>query len=247
MRAAARESADDEECVGEGEERERDPEVEEKMAIEREAVARRFDGQMPEAERHPSEQGKLARDPGEARGNRLRGGHEAIVVCSLGQAFPRACIAHDVEEELVDAAIVGEFGMKGGGKDAAGADEDGIVVAAREDFDVGAEARDTRRADEDHLHGAAGERGGRVEDDGVVLAPVGVALDGDVEHAEAALRWVGDFPGEEDAAGAGAEDGLGADEVVEDGVEAGALEVFEEGGGLAAGDDEGVEFPLAFG
>ena len=50
-----------------------------------------------------------------------------------------------------------------------------------------------------------------------------------------------DFFGEEDAAGAGAEDGLGVDEGVEGVVEAGALEVLEEGGGLAAGDDEGVE------
>jgi len=52
---------------------------------------------------------------------------------------------------------------------------------------------------------------------------------------------VAHFFGEEDAAGAGAEDGFAVDEGVEGVVEAGALEVFEEGGGLAARDDEGVE------
>jgi hypothetical protein len=55
------------------------------------------------------------------------------------------------------------------------------------------------------------------------------------------LLGIADFLGEKDAAGAGAEDGLGVDEGVEGVVEAGALEVLEEGGGLAAGDHEGVE------
>ena len=53
---------------------------------------------------------------------------------------------------------------------------------------------------------------------------------------------VGHVFGEEDAAGAGAEDGFAVNEGVEGVVEAGALEVLEEGGGLPAGDDEGVEF-----
>ena len=52
--------------------------------------------------------------------------------------------------------------------------------------------------------------------------------------------WVGYVLGEEDAAGAGAEGGFGLDEGVEGVVEAGSLEVLEEGGGLTAGDDEAV-------
>ena len=52
---------------------------------------------------------------------------------------------------------------------------------------------------------------------------------------------VGHVFGEEDAAGAGAEDGFAVNKGIEGVVEAGALEVLEEGGGLAAGDDEGVE------
>ena len=58
---------------------------------------------------------------------------------------------------------------------------------------------------------------------------------------------VAHFFGEEDAAGAGAEGGLGVDESVEGIIEAGALEVLEEGGGLATGDDEAVEVGEVFG
>jgi hypothetical protein len=149
--------------------------------------------------------------------------------------------ADDVEEELVDAAVFRELGVEGRGENAAGANEDGIVVAAGEDLDAGTEARDARRADEDHLHGPAEERGFGLEDDGVVLAAVGVALDVDVEHAEAGLRRMVNLFGQKDAAGAGAEDGLRADENFEDVVEACAFEVLEEGGGFAARDDERVE------
>ncbi len=47
---------------------------------------------------------------------------------------------------------------------------------------------------------------------------------------------------EKDGAGAGAEGGLGLNEGLEEVEEATALQVLEEGGGLAAGDDEGVDF-----
>ena len=50
-----------------------------------------------------------------------------------------------------------------------------------------------------------------------------------------------DVVGEEDGAGAGAEGGDGLDEGGEGVEELVALEEFEHGGGLAAGDDEAVE------
>ena len=131
--------------------------------------------------------------------------------------------------------------MEGGGKETSLADESGRVFAGGEGFYDGAGARDAGGADEDHLERAAGERGLGGEDGGVVLAAVGVALDRDVQDAEGGLVRVADFFREKDAAGAGAEDGLRVNEGVEGVVEAGAFEVFEEGGGLSAGDDEGVE------
>ena len=119
--------------------------------------------------------------------------------------------------------------------------ECGAAFAGRQGFYVRADASDARRANEDHFEWAAGECCFECKDSGVVLAAISVALDGDIENAEGGLRWVGNFFGEEDAAGAGAEDGLGVDEGVEAVVEALALEVLEECGGLAAGYDEGVE------
>jgi hypothetical protein len=147
----------------------------------------------------------------------------------------------------VDAGVFAELGVEGGGEGVATADEGGLAVAGGESFDAFAEAADARGADEDHLDGTAGEGGLGGEDGGVVLAAVGVALDGDVEGGEGALRRVGDVFGEEDAAGAGAEGGFGVDEGVEGVVEAGALEVLEESGGFAAGDDEAVEAFQLFG
>lgn len=142
----------------------------------------------------------------------------------------------------MDAGVVGEFGMEGGGQDAALTDEDGAAVTPGEDFDLAGDAGDARGADEDHLQRAAGQGGLRGEDGGIILAAVGVPLHGDIQCSERGLGRVGDLAGQEDAAGAGAKDRLVLDEVLEHVIEAGALKVLEEGGGFAAGDDEGVEF-----
>ena len=163
-----------------------------------------------------------------------------IVVCG-GDDSIWTVFADDFEEELVNTSILREFGVEGGGQHPAGTDKDGITVPAGEDLDTRAEAADAWGADEDHLHGAAGEGGFGVKDDGVVLAAVGIPLDIDIQHAKAALRRVGDVLCQENTAGTGAKDGLRADEGVQDGVEARALQVLEEGGGLAAREDEGVQ------
>src|SRR5271156_1021357 len=96
--------------------------------------------------------------------------------------------ADDVEEELVDAQVVAEFGVEGGGQDVVLADENREAVAGGEDFDPGAGAGDAGGADEYHLKGAAGEFGWGGEDSGVDLTSVGVAFDRDVEGAEGDLR-----------------------------------------------------------
>src|SRR5580704_15890506 len=131
--------------------------------------------------------------------------------------------------------------MEGGGKEVAFANEDGEAVAGGEGFDVWASLGDAGGADEDHLERVAGEFGGGGEDGGVDLAAVGVALDGDVEGGERFLRGILYVLGEKDRTCAGAEGGGGFDEGLERVEEAATLEEFEEGGGLAAGDDEAVE------
>lgn len=131
--------------------------------------------------------------------------------------------------------------MEGGGEDILLADEGRKAVALGEDFDFGAGADDARGADVDHFERAAFELRGRGGDGAVVLASVGVALDGCVEDGEAFLRGIADFFGQKDASGAGAEGRLLADEALEGVEETVAGEESEEGGRFAAGNDEAVD------
>ena len=57
----------------------------------------------------------------------------------------------DFEEELVDALVVAEFGVEGGGKEMSLTDQDREVFARGEDLDRGSGAGDAGGADEDHL------------------------------------------------------------------------------------------------
>ncbi len=131
--------------------------------------------------------------------------------------------------------------MEGGGEEVAFADENREVVAAGEGFDFRADAGDSWGADEDHLEWTACEFCGCGEDGGVDLAAVGVAFDGDVEGSEGGLRGVFYLLCEEDSAGAGAEGWSRFDEGLECVEKTSAFQEFEEGGGLAAGDDEAIE------
>ena len=117
----------------------------------------------------------------------------------------------------------------------------GSSLAGGEGFDVFAGPGDAGGADEDHLERAAGEFGFGVQDGGVDLAAVGVALDGDVEGSEGLLGRVGDVLCEQDDSGAGPEGRGLVNEVFENVEEAALLEELEHGGGLAAGHDEAVD------
>ena len=147
----------------------------------------------------------------------------------------------EVEEELVDAGVAAEFRMEGGGHQVTVADEHWIIAATGEDLDLRSDSGDAGSSDEDHLQRFGAEGGRREDDGGVQLAAVGVAFDRDGECGEGGLWGIGDVIREQDGAGAGAEGGGLADEVVESFKEAVALQVAQEGGGLAAGDDETVE------
>ena len=97
----------------------------------------------------------------------------------------------------------------------------------------------------DHLDldlaaGARPEEAGALE--AVALAPVAVALDGDVHGGEAALPRVEDLGGQQDRPGAGAEDrAAGGGEGAQGLPEPEGVHQLDEGGALAPGDDEGVE------
>ena len=110
------------------------------------------------------------------------------------------------------------------------ADEDGVVLAGGEGFDVFAGSGDAGGADEDHLQRAAGKFGFGLQDGGVDLAAVGVAFDGDVEGTEGLLSRVGDVGSEKDDSGAGPEGWGLVNEVFENVEEATLLEELEHGG-----------------
>ena len=76
---------------------------------------------------------------------------------------------------------------------------------------------------------------------GVDLPAVGVALDGRVEYAEAALRWMQHFARQQDAAGAGGETGRCCGKLAERGKESVLLKELEHSRRFAAGNDESVE------
>src|SRR5271157_133207 len=137
--------------------------------------------------------------------------------------------------------------MEGRDEMAALFDQDGVAVVAGEDADGGTGAPDDGSADEHSFHltgsGAREEFGLGFDlgDAAIDLAAVGVAFDVDIHKAQALLGGAGDFIGNEDGAGAGAEDGFAGAELghgIEEAVEAQEL---EHGGAFTAGDDEGIE------
>src|SRR5260370_13193503 len=150
-----------------------------------------------------------------------------------------------VEELLVDAQVRGRLGMEGGRPHRALSAQHRAAVVAGEDLDVGSGGFEVGGAEEPPGERGAGEpRDGEGGLEGLELGAVAVAADGGVEDREGRLvgATVEDFGGEEDQAGAGAEDGEPVGEAIgEGGPEPGADEELPDGGGFAAGEDEGVE------
>jgi len=106
----------------------------------------------------------------------------------------------------MEPIVVGDLGMEGQGEVRTLSDHDGITVALRDHHGSGAD--DSRRPDED---GAKRRRSDRRDRDvlleGLDLASIPVAFDGQVECAEGQLirSTVDDGPAEQDHPGAGGE------------------------------------------
>ena len=107
------------------------------------------------------------------------------------------------------AVVVGEFGVKRGSHDGSRAYEHRGAVVLGEHFDVGADSRDARRADEHGVKRRVKTAQRNVGLEAVDLAAVGVAPHRDVDCAERALvgATVLDLRGQQDHARARAEDG----------------------------------------
>src|SRR4051794_37136040 len=161
----------------------------------------------------------------------------------LASAAPFLCLIDDhllcpdmgllfdeLQEELVDTRVVRELGMEGRDHEPPVPDEHGLAVQLGQHLDALADVAHARRTDEDAVQRLAGELeiGLEARD----LAPVGVAVDVDVDQAE--VRAV-----EDDHPGAGAEDRLR--ELAHRILEPVQAHQPHERRRLAAGDDEPVE------
>ena len=118
-----------------------------------------------------------------------------------------------IQENPMNARVVGQLGMKRGGQMPALLDQHRIALIGRQHLRVpptrrmmGARMKTASRSPVERRR-LSGRRDAAVE-----LAAVGVALDADVHQPERCLRRVGDFGGQQDGAGAGSEDGPAAPE-----------------------------------
>ena len=104
----------------------------------------------------------------------------------------------------MQAVVVGELWVEGGRHDAALAHEHGVILVPGEHLDGRSHRLDPRRPDEHAVERRVEAVDVEIGLEAVELAPVAVALDGDVEGAEAALvgSAVVDLGGQQDHPGA---------------------------------------------
>ncbi len=137
--------------------------------------------------------------------------------------------------------VGGEFGMECGGHHVAFLHQRWLAGEFGEDFDAFTDALENWGADENHFERFVVESGFAGDDVAVDLAAVAVAQDGHVEQAERILLRIFYVGGEEDCAGAGAENwAIVRGEFADGFVEAFFLEELELRGAFAAGEDETV-------
>src|SRR5439155_14873486 len=134
--------------------------------------------------------------------------------------------------------------MKGGHEYGALPGHDALILMPGQGRDGGPEPADPRGPDEDHLERrAAVPQLGRARAlEGLLLAAVGVALDGDIDESQRELRGTLDLARQQDQAGAGAEDRLARRvELLQRWHELPRVEQLEQGGALPAGHDEPLD------
>lgn len=148
-----------------------------------------------------------------------------------------------INEVAVEAEIVGQFGVEGGGQQGAIAHGDGFAVECHEDVDVVGDAANAWGADKDGVIGGGSQLGcGDVGLEGVDLATEGVAVDGHGEQVEGGPVEAVGVVGKEDGPGAGPPEGKAIlPETSDRFVQVVGEEEAGDGGAFAAGDDEAVE------
>jgi hypothetical protein len=148
----------------------------------------------------------------------------------------------------VDGFVGGQLGMESGGQQVALFHQNGQLTCTAQDFDAFADAADDGRADKNHLHRMVGDfRAFTLLDGTVHLPPVSVAFNGNINQAQALLLRVQNFSGHQDRPGTGAEDRFVVFCKPLDGfADLSFVQKLEHGGGLAAGQDEGIDISKIF-
>jgi len=142
------------------------------------------------------------------------------------------------ENRAVDPEVRSELGVERRYRDVGLADEDRFAECGRENFDARTHLGDARGADEDE--GQRAIIGSRLE--AVELAAVGVARDGDLDEAQAALNWRGHTARGEDEARANTEYGPPRPRESQEGrLETEALDEREVHAAFAAGKNETID------
>src|ERR1700722_8761533 len=120
-------------------------------------------------------------------------------------------------------------------------DECWMAIALGEHLDSIADASYARRADEDHFERATRNLCRERKYGRVNLTAVGIALNGGIERAEAALFGLENFARQQNGSGTGAKNRLGQSKLFERIEESAVLKKLEHGGRFATGQYEAVE------
>src|SRR4051812_28039321 len=130
-------------------------------------------------------------------------------------------VVDQFQEQLVDAGVIGEFGMESGGHRSSLPHDHGIRAFGREHFNALAYLGNFRSTDENHLQRRVPRLSFEIADnlpfaDGAVnLAAIGIAPDTNVERSKAGLLGVLHLVRQQDRAGAGTERGLETNELLQ--------------------------------
>src|SRR5437667_9165050 len=112
----------------------------------------------------------------------------------------------------MNARVIAEFGMEGGGQGFAFTYHDSVVAFGSNDVHAFTDAFDLGRANEDHLKRMVAKLS--FANRAVHLASISVAADGDVESGQSLLLRVFHFGSQQNSARTGTEGRLGMDEIL---------------------------------
>jgi hypothetical protein len=149
-------------------------------------------------------------------------------------------ILHHLDELLVDACVLRQFGVEGRSHDFALAHQHWITTSSGQNFNSFSSPDNLRCANKDHLEWLVAQFGLRFMDRTVNLSSVGVPTDTYVHYVKGFLRRVLNMLGQQDSTGACPERRLGRNEVAQLFQKSALGQKIQKGAGLATGNHNAV-------